>query len=110
MCSSPSILGTSSLLVSSRFCSFCCTRYPFLLPNLAVALLAIVSVPFVMYVLPETMVRPDARVEQVAEDKRCSDLLVWFSVLTVVTLGPCLISYKYFCSRLVQVFSLLFAC
>lgn len=43
-----------------------CTRYPFLLPNLAVALVAFVSLPFVLFVLPETL-----RVERggVGDDK-----------------------------------------
>lgn len=31
------------------------TRYPFLLPNLAVALVAFLSLPFVLFVLPETL-------------------------------------------------------
>lgn len=30
-------------------------RYPFLLPNLAVALVAFVSLPFVLFILPETL-------------------------------------------------------
>jgi len=30
-------------------------RYPFLLPNLAVALMAFGSLPFVLFVLPETL-------------------------------------------------------
>lgn len=56
---SPSLSPLSFLRCSSRACvnSPCLftRRYPFLLPNLVVALLAVASLPVVLFFLPETL-------------------------------------------------------
>lgn len=49
---SPAILNLDILFLASPYGN---TRYPFFLPNLVVALLASASLPFVLFVVPETL-------------------------------------------------------
>ena len=55
MCTYLDLSFSRSINIDILFFRALFPRYPFLLPNLAVALVALVSLPFVLFVLPETL-------------------------------------------------------
>lgn len=59
-------------------------RHPFLLTNVALAFLALASLPFVIFHLPETMITPDVNSERFVENKRSARPCLYVFVCVIV--------------------------